>query len=46
MEKIKVLCVADSALMRKIMREILSHQPDMEVVGCTADPYIAREMIK
>lgn len=46
MEKIKVLCVDDSALMRKIMREILDQQPDMEVVGCAADPYIAREMIK
>jgi two-component system, chemotaxis family, protein-glutamate methylesterase/glutaminase len=46
MEKIKVLCVDDSALMRKIMREILDQQPDMEVVGCAANPYIAREMIK
>ncbi len=43
---IKVLVVDDSALIRSLMRELLSSQPDLEVVGMAPDPLVAREMIK
>jgi len=33
MKKIKVLVVDDSAFMRKLLREILSSDPDIEVIG-------------
>ncbi|MCE1685578.1 response regulator, partial [Enterobacter hormaechei] len=41
-----VLCVDDSALMRQIMREIINSHPDMEVVDCAPDPFVARDLIK
>lgn len=44
--KIKVLIVDDSALIRSVMSEIITDQPDMEVVGVAPDPIVAREMIK
>jgi len=44
--KIKVLIVDDSALIRSIMTEIISTQPDMEVVGVAPDPLVARDLIK
>lgn len=44
--KIKVLIVDDSALIRSLMSEIISSQPDMEVVGVAPDPLVARELIK
>lgn len=43
---IKVLIVDDSALIRKMLTEIISQQPDLQVVGAAPDPYVAREMIK
>src|SRR2546430_1423473 len=43
---IKVLIVDDSALIRSVMREIVSSQPDMEVVGVAPDPIAARDLIK
>jgi two-component system chemotaxis response regulator CheB len=43
---IKVLIVDDSILIRKVLTEIFSKQPDIEVVGTAADPLIAREKIK
>jgi len=46
MKKISVLIVDDSALIRSVLREIISSQPDMEVVGVAPDPIIAREMIR
>ena len=46
MNKIKVLIVDDSALIRSVMSEIISSQPDMEVVGVAPDPLVARELIK
>ena len=46
MKKIKVLIVDDSALIRSVMSEIISQQPDMKVVGVAPDPLVAREMIK
>ncbi|MCQ3828384.1 chemotaxis response regulator protein-glutamate methylesterase [Microbulbifer elongatus] len=46
MEKIKVLCVDDSALIRGLMREIIDGQTDMEVVAVAPDPLVARDLIK
>lgn len=43
---VKVLIVDDSALVRKLLTAILDADPDLEVVGSAADPYIAREKIK
>jgi two-component system chemotaxis response regulator CheB len=44
--KIRVLVVDDSALVRKILAEILGATRDIEVVGSASDPYAAREKIK
>ncbi len=46
MEKIRVLTVDDSALMRQVLTTLLSKDPDIEVIGSAPDPYIARERIK
>ncbi len=46
MNKIRVLIVDDSLLIRKVLTEILNSSPDIEVVGGAEDPYVAREMIK
>lgn len=46
MNKIRVLIIDDSLLIRKVLTEILSSAPDIEVVGTAEDPLIAREMIK
>lgn len=43
---IKVLIVDDSALIRSVMKEIVSNQKDMEVVGVAPDPIVARDLIK
>lgn len=42
----KVLIVDDSAVVRQLLSEILAADPDIEVVGTAADPYLAREKIK
>jgi len=42
----KVLIVDDSALIRQMLEEMLSSDPNIEVVGTAADPYVAREKIK
>ena len=44
--KIKVLIVDDSALIRSVLREIISSQADMEVVGVAPDPIVARDLIR
>jgi two-component system chemotaxis response regulator CheB len=46
MQKIKVLIVDDSALVRQMLEEMLSTHPQIEVVGSAHDPYMARDMIK
>ncbi len=46
MNKIRVLIVDDSALMRRLLTAILSSDLDIEVVGTAPDPYIARDKIK
>jgi two-component system, chemotaxis family, protein-glutamate methylesterase/glutaminase len=43
---IKVLIIDDSALVRSLLSEILSEDPELEVVGSASDPLIAREKIK
>ena len=45
MNKIKVLIVDDSAIVRKIFSEELSKYPDIEIVGTAPDPYVARDKI-
>ena len=44
--KIKILVVDDSALIRRILTDMLNSADDLTVVGTAADPYIAREKIK
>ena len=43
---IRVLIVDDSALVRKLLHQILEADPEIEVVGTATDPYAAREKIK
>lgn len=42
---IRVLIVDDSALVRKVLTESLSADPDIEVIGTAVDPYVARDKI-
>lgn len=46
MNKIRVLIIDDSLLVRKILTSILETADDIEVVGAAENPLIAREMIK
>ncbi|TNF56097.1 MAG: chemotaxis response regulator protein-glutamate methylesterase [Burkholderiales bacterium] len=46
MNKIKVVVVDDSALVRSLLTEIINRQPDMQCVGAASDPLVAREMIR
>lgn len=46
MNKVRVLVVDDSALMREVLVEVLSKDPAIEVVGTAPDPYVARDKIK
>jgi len=43
--KIRVLIVDDSAVVRKVFKEELSREKDLEVVGTAPDPYVARDKI-
>lgn len=45
-QKIRVLVVDDSALMRGLLSQMIGLAPDMEVVGAAPDAPTAREMIK
>ncbi|MGA2551723.1 MAG: chemotaxis response regulator protein-glutamate methylesterase [Burkholderiaceae bacterium] len=46
MDKIKVIVIDDSALIRGLLSHILGSQPDIEVVGVAPHPLIARQLIK
>jgi two-component system chemotaxis response regulator CheB len=45
-QKIRVLVVDDSKLIRDVLTAILNEQPDIEVVGAAADAFQARDLIK
>jgi len=44
--KIRVLVVDDSALIRRLLPEILNSDRSIEVVGTASDPHVARDRIK
>jgi two-component system chemotaxis response regulator CheB len=46
MKKIKVLVVDDSAVVRQTMSEILSSDPDIEVMATAPDPFRAADRIR
>lgn len=46
MNKIRVVVVDDSALIRSLLKEIINSQKDMQVVGAAPDPLAAREIIR
>lgn len=45
-DKIKVLIVDDSALVRQALTEILSSDPQIEVVAAAPDPFVAAERMR
>jgi len=46
MKKIRVLVVDDSAAVRQALSEILSADPEIEVIATAADPFIAAERMR
>lgn len=44
--KIKVLVVDDSALIRSLLSKIINSQPDMEAIAAAPDPFAARELVR
>jgi len=44
-KKIRILIVDDSALVREILSENFSKDPELEVVGTASDPYQARDIL-
>ena len=42
---IRILVVDDSAVVRRVLCDQLSREPDFEVVGSAVDPYVARDRI-
>jgi two-component system chemotaxis response regulator CheB len=45
MEKIKVLIIDDSAVVRSVLKAELGKRADIEIVDTASDPYIARDKI-
>jgi len=45
-KKIRVLIVDDSALVRQALAEIISADPELEVLATAADPFLAAERMK
>ena len=45
-ERVRVLVVDDSAVVRETMAEILASDPEIEVMGTASDPYVAVEKIR
>ncbi len=46
MEKIKVLAIDDSALIRELLRNIIESDPALEMIGTAANPVIAQRKIE
>ena len=44
-DKIKVLIVDDSSVVRQVLTEVLASHPKIEVMGSAADPYLAAQKI-
>lgn len=44
--KIRVLIIDDSAMVRQVLTDILSSDPDIQVIGCASDPYIAANKMR
>ncbi len=42
---VRVLIVDDSAIVREILSRELSKDPEITVVGCAPDPFVARDML-
>jgi len=45
-KRVRVLIVDDSATIRQLLSQILSRDPEIEVVGAAPEPAVARQMIK
>lgn len=45
-QKISVLVVDDSALVRRTLSEILASDPEIEVIGAAGDPFLAADKIR
>jgi two-component system chemotaxis response regulator CheB len=45
MHKIRVLIVDDSAIVRQTLSEVLSSDPEIEVIGTAGDPFVAADRI-
>jgi two-component system chemotaxis response regulator CheB len=45
-QPIRVLLVDDSALVRKVLTELLTSDPEIEVMGAATDPFAAAELIR
>lgn len=45
MDKIRVLIVDDSSVIRRMLQTIFATDPEIEVVGWAPDPYVAREKL-
>jgi two-component system chemotaxis response regulator CheB len=45
-KKIKVMVVDDSAIVRQTMVDILTSDPDIEVIATASDPYVAARRLK
>lgn len=43
---IRVLVVDDSAAVRKVMKEVLSADPEIEVIGAASDPFMAARLMR
>ena len=44
-KRIKVLVVDDSAVVRKVFTEVLSHEQGIDIIGTAPDPFVARDKI-
>ena len=44
-QKIRVLVIDDSAIVRRLISQMLAGEPDIEVVGGAPDPFVARDKI-